>query len=208
MKKALSLPLVFVLLFFIVSSAFASTDTLVDTERRGIAEYLELFTIRAEAISEYYGTQYTPSSFTFPAQIFADGYIVTSSGGTLQISDVDLSVEWVMTDLMDFQIDADANAKLFAKCSAVISALEYTVLDDQRIALESQYGINADGDAALAAMKIFNSEINAAVKDYIMKSKTEEVLAYSGNYDYYIKSGTVEFSDGKHEVLYLIAKAR
>ena len=135
---------------------------------------------------------------------------VSSDGGLLDIDLEDFTVVMLDTVLYDFQKTDDKNGALFARCVTAFSALEYDDIEASFFSLNAKVGIGSGAnDAVEESFRIWDEKIVPAFERVITEAvqSGEEVLLYSGNYDYYVVYYSSQGSGASLEQLGMIARA-
>lgn len=167
------------------------------TARRGLVEFIELYTSRFTAYAKENDLEFDTSPLSaLPPWKSGDLLMFETSAGTASVypSGYDLH-DLVMTfySLSDDDADNELHA---TSCVMAISALEY----------DAQYEVGPSfvrKSAVEDAVAIFDEIGNGLEETLTRAMETESrVLVYTGNYDYYVEYVTIS----NREFVYLIAE--
>lgn len=187
-----------------VPSASSSIGT--PTVRREAFEYYGLCVKRHIELVEFMGESFD----TYAAQMIF-GNIVVSGG-----NEIDTSFGTIVLDLetheveevreLFYKVDAknETNHMYMYTCLAIMSALEYSNQDE----ISDKQASYFQKDIKVGIHKFLDLWINGIGDKFMnaMISKpTDEMLVYSGNYDYYIDMFTAPEGE---KMFFLIARAR
>ena len=187
------------------------------TQRRNIIDFCELYSYRAgkyEASQSGLVFDLHPLSNSWNTRIESGKSYVITSCGSGNIYDDDSSISDMTMTLVDL-CDGDLqNQRTYAICVLGFSALEYDALGEHMLSLNS----TVNGDASNAtdeSFRIFDEVIEPSLSDDVysrVMNNGEEILIYSGNYDYYLSysaSSSEESADGNdHEYLFVTGRER
>ena len=207
MKRLISGTIAFV--FFFVMNTVAYADS---TKYHGALEFCELYATRlpkAYEMAEIDDEIRISRDLVF-GQLSDNLITVSSDGGLLDIDLEDFTVVMLDTVLYDFQKTDDKNGALFARCVTAFSALEYDDIEASFFSLNAKVGIGSGAnDAVEESFRIWDEKIVPAFERVITEAvqSGEEVLLYSGNYDYYVVYYSSQGSGASLEQLGMIARA-
>lgn len=161
------------------------------TKCHGALEYCELYTVRLPAALELAGVD-EESVITrewVADQTEGDVITVAFEGGILDISLEDFSILSLNTTLYDYRKTEEENSVIMARCIASFSALEYDDADNSLFKWYAESGAGSQSKNAIEeSFRIWDETISQtfgkSVADAVRSG--EEILIYSGNYDYYL----------------------
>lgn len=169
------------------------------TDKRGLVEFVELYTQRMDEYQQVNGTTFdlmpgtsTPSFWTGELQI------VESLAGSIGVYPGDFTVHDVLMTLSVSSDEESANQQSYISCAAAMSALEFDASQDK--------GFRVIDSSAMKEAILNIGNIYIDLGDILDKVKTtgSRVLVYSGNYDYYVDT----LKKGSADIVYLIAEER
>lgn len=211
MKKILFATIAIVLLLMPI---ICLADSLKPTEKRGVSEFTELFVKRlynyvdndSSMLNNY---NLGRKNYSTP---FGDCMMVQTTAGMLTVNISTFDVESLTTTFFIIDAADTVNEKYCISCIASISALEYGVLEETTMPLETFFS-KEKKNVISEAERILSEAVSIKLADDDLHdrllNKKERVLIYRGNYDYYFMLSTNENSNGKTvESIYLIADAR
>ena len=211
MKKALFATIAIVLLLM---PLICLADSLKPTEKRGVSEFTELFVKRlynyvdndSSMLKNY---NLGRKNYSTP---FGDCMMVQTTAGMLTVNISTFDVESLTTTFFILDATDTINEKYYISCIASISALEYDVLKETTMPLETFFS-KEKKNVVSEAETILSEAVNKTFADDELVDRLlnngEELLIYQGNYDYYFMLSTNENSNGETvESIYLIAEAR
>lgn len=229
MKKVISAVLCFVLLFSMfqataeasemstaerVTEAFRkrrenASQSTEPTKTRALVEFCELAMKRIGEFEDLTGIDCSfyilPESIEYNQSI--QSYVCTSAFGTVFANKSDFSVDSMLMLLVDDSFSAEETQENLYKCVAAFSALEYSDEEDGLMNIVGRLDPSQDSSSIAKAYKIFGDEIIENSKQRLGEASYklgDDVLVYSGNYDYYACGRDMDGS----EVIFLTAKKR
>lgn len=183
------------------------------TARRNAFEFAELCAKRIERYNatapEKEKIKDTIYGLSTPPMYSETDITVSSEYATITIGKEDFSVKVAFTNLMNIA-DQDSATSDFAKAGIVFSALEYQDMDDGIIATGYKLGLEEYSSAAEKSMALISDQINNLPDEVYAKAINdgEDVLFYSGNYDWYIGYTAYSYGGKDYQYLMLTAEAR
>ena len=184
----------------------------VPTERQTLAEFCELYGYRAAQYDYTEDVDYDikpADTVTIPFEI-NDLISVSTTAANVHIYPDDFTISDAVMTFHDSSSSDEINDRNIAMCITGLSALEFNAVDDNIFSLNSR--INGGSASALdEAFRILNEELIPSLNgDVIRRAKDnkEEVLLYSGNYDYYFTYYVPDSANGDMELYFLIARER
>lgn len=204
MKKLLASMLLVCMVMAMAGTVFAATGA---TNKCVITEYCENFMYRADRF-KYAGleTNIKPDVLGMVLPDSGSGSTVVSvSGGNAFIDPKNLEINEIDIVLHEFEgTSQENNTHLFT------AAIGLSVLEGFRDEIFAITKENESSSAAEEGFRILNDEFDEFVdSDEISRAfDGEEVLIYSGNYDYYIRYMYREFDDYTIDEFELVAKTR
>lgn len=187
---------------------YSGTET---TEKRNVAEYCELFMYRA-ARYKYAGlaSGIEPNIYYSVFPSFNNSTVqVSVASGYVYVNTKDLTIEEAHLTLHDFTESDEENDTHLYVAAIGLSALEYGSMDD---AYFGTFSVNGSSSTAEEGFRILTENFDKFVYGDGMDKAFdgEDVLIYSGNYDYYVRYMYNKEPDIDYELneFELIAKAR
>ena len=172
----------------------------VKTDRRGSIEFAELFVSRFDEL-KYNGEadfDLYISKDQYPTKSGSGKiYYFESAAGTLWLDAGDMSVVGVDMTLSMDNDSAEENLKNEIKCIVGISVLECNQAEDSalRIGAKMQNGPESAFDIGMNVYDQIIYRINSGVLKQATDTKNQ-ILVYSGNYDYYVSYYVSDRPDG------------
>lgn len=185
-----------------------SNNTQNPTKKRHLIEYTELTMKRFMEFEKKYGKDYDMRVSTqfVPYREYLEEYEVDSTFGTVSFDKEDFSVTRVIMTMSVVSAEPLQNEEFMFECVAVMSALEYDETDNSVFELNRKISKNGPSSAFDKTVEIWVDEVMKNV-DEIENSDVnigDEMLVYSGNYDYYVSSMNTD----RGIIYYFTAKAR
>ena len=182
------------------------------TERQTLAEFCELYGYRAARYEYIEDVDYDikpVDTITVPFEI--NGLIsVSTTAANVHIYPDDFTISDAVMTFHDSSSSDETNDRNIAMCTTGLSALEFNAVDDNIFSLNSR--VNGGSASALdEAFRILNEELIPSLNGDVIrrvKDNKEEVLLYSGNYDYYFTCYMPDSANGDVELYFLIARER
>ena len=167
------------------------------TKKCSLPEFCELYTHRADEISEF-----EPTSSYYIQDLDTGLMFVTLSAGSAIIDSSSLDINEVYVKIHSSDADDEENTRNVLNFIAAASSLEYG-------ALEERFSIRSP---ALAWKDIYFDEFSPAMMEAMKEeafANGDEVLIFSRNYDFYIQYQIFEDDAGNsHEYVWCNMKAR
>ena len=172
------------------------------TDRKVATEFCEVAMSRADRL-KYSGLDYgiDPAiPFVFP-DYSGKTISVSTSVGTIYVYPDDLTISEAYMILTKPEDTEEESSTRLIKCALAISALEFSLAEDDIYEItKGQYGSESPTEKAFA---ILNE--NASYSTFVEAEETgEDILIYSGNYDYYVRS----YNSERYQAIELYAKER
>lgn len=146
------------------------------TMKRSLPEFCELYAYRMEALSDF-----EPSSSYFIYDLSNEAKLVSLSSGNVIVDPESLDINEATVVIHDFNAADDENIKNVTNFMAAASALEWSALEGR---------VNILVDPVEEGKNLYYNDLAPALLE-IMKDDSfydgNEVLIYSGNYDYYVQ---------------------
>lgn len=208
MKKVLSVFLAIMVCLSMNPTAFAD-----NTKRHGALEFSELYTARLSEAFAYMkiDSDIQVSKDMVWGQLDGDTITVSFNGGIIDIFLEDFTVLSLDAKLYDFRKTDDENSVLMTQCIAAFSALEYDDIEDSLFDMYSRAGIGSGAkNATEESFRIWSESIIPTFEKTITKAvkSGDEILLYSGNYDYYVVYFSKEGNGVSFEELRMVARSR
>ncbi len=181
-------------------SNFTSSNSVVSqthaTEKRYLLEFEELAVKRLlemERICEEgeqieYDIRFEPFAI---CREYLEFYSINTTFGLVNISKTDFSVISIIITLSTESEDNVESGINLMKCNAAMSALEYDESYNDDLKSKYKLGLSAYSDVIDEVEKVFAHLLASKLKQYMresLNSNGDQVLIYSGNYDYYISA--------------------
>lgn len=198
MNRFVSLLLAAALAFSLLS--FPAYADAVKTDRRGSIEFAELFVSRFDEL-KYNGEadfDLYISKDQYPTKSGSGKiYYFESAAGTLWLDAGDMSVVGVDMTLSMDNDSAEEKLKNEIRCIIGISVLECNQVEDSvlRIGAKMQNGPESAFDIGMNVYDQIMYRINSGVLKQATDAK-DQILVYSGNYDYYVSYYVSDRPDG------------
>lgn len=190
MRKQIAAALLSMMIFVVPVSASS-------TKKRSLPEFCELYAHRMEELSDF-----EPSSSYFVYDLNDETKFVSLSSGSAMVDPVSLDVNEVTAIVHDFNATDDENIKNVTKFMAAASALEWNMLEERA---------NILMDPIEEGKNLYYNDFAPALLE-IMKDDSfydgNEVLIYSGNYDYYVQYEKYGEGDNTHIEVWCNMRAR
>lgn len=151
------------------------------TDRRGLIEFVELYTQRITEYQKDNGIDQNIIFESFAPPYTKDNYLILgSTAGSIGINQEDYTVHDVIMTLFISSTNDAYNDVM--SCIASISALEYDSTDDSLFKLMKS-------SAMERATYIMDEEIGKILEDALAKAaeSNQKVIVYSGNYEYFVE---------------------
>lgn len=190
----------------LATTVYAEQEEL--TERIPALEFSELYTKRIMEFNSKYGQNMGGLDTGSAYAAFDDGdtYGASCSGGYLTISKEDLTIESMVTSIIDVESEGQEGHNVVLKALIAISALEMNDLAAEGLEMMHDIDPSQPEDVFMKYMEEYDNIIHPALSSNVSKLEAgEEILVYQGNYDYYANYADYEES-GK--VIYLHAHER
>ena len=187
------------LILFVAIVLFPCIACANATEKRGLVEFVELYTQRMDAYQQETGTSFDLIPGTsMPSFWTGELQIVESLAGSIGVYPGNFTVHDVLMTFVVTSDDQAANKQAYVSCAAALSALEYDVSQDR--------GFHVLNSSALQESLDIVRNIYGNIGDSLVdvQAAGSRVLVYSGNYDYYLD--LLEKDTAK--IIYLIAEER
>ena len=190
------------------SSVYAET-----TQRRNIIDFCESYSYRA---GKYEGTKegsifdFHPLSGHFLDSSISGELFVSTSCGTGVVYIDDFTIKEMTLTLADLRDSDIQNERHTAEFVLGFSALEFDDLGEHMLSLNAKVN-GGEENATDESFRIFNDIIVPSLTEEIISkvmNNDEEILVYSGNYDYYLSYYHISREETDHEYLYMTAKER
>lgn len=182
------------------------------TVRREAFEYYGLCIQRHQALVDYLGkSSLTVASSPLGNTVDPTGsksncFEVSTPFGDIQVDKTTHEVVEVSAIYYIVSEGSVSNDSSVLACLAIISALEYSAMDEFK---EQSRSLYSSGKSSPGVRKIVDLYLYGGLSDKlqsaVLAASSSETLVYSGNYDYYISY--FKASDGS-EVFFLTARAR
>lgn len=199
---------------FLVSPkrVFAEEGQSKTTDLRAFSELCELYAYRAAAYKELFGDDYKPDvGFSFYYTRTIDDMVSTSCGaGTAIIYPDDFLVSELSMNLFIYYPLTGESKQNIENCILGMSALETSAAEDDAMSVSAKY-VGGPKNAVIKAISIYNNEIVPKLtdKNLEMVKSGNEILLYSGNYNYYLEYMAADNNgDTKIEFMEIVAKER
>lgn len=127
--------------------------------------------------------------------------------GTAFVNKSDYTVESVLMLLVDGDCTEEETQANLYKCVSVMSALEYSDLEDAVMNITGKLDPKSSSSAIAKTYQLFGDRIIANTLNLLEQptyNLGDEVKVYTGNYDYYASGENIDGS----ELIFLIAKKR
>lgn len=192
----------------LATTVYAEQEEL--TERIPALEFCELYTKRLMEFNSKYGQNMggldTELYGPYAAFDWGDSYSASCFGGHLTISKEDLTIESMVTSIMDVEAEGQEGHNVVLKALISISALEMNDLAAEGLEMMHDIDPSQPEDVFMKYLEEYDNIIHPALSSNVSKLEAgEEILVYQGNYDYYANYADYEES-GK--VIYLHARER
>lgn len=196
MKKltAFLLTLCLALALFALPAAAAGA-----TERRNLIEFEELAMSRLAPLCV--AADSSAATNTLGSAVLGlqdDGYSISSVFGLITAEPENLTISDIFITF--FGDSKESGQDIALRIAAAMSALEYDHDGEVELELRYQHGLSKSRTPISKATEVITDTFFPLVEEMLDDSSTwgEPVLAYSGNYDYYIlivaKTGTIYIS--------------
>ena len=196
MKKltAFLLTLCLALALFVFPAAAADA-----TERRNLIEFEELAMSRLAPLCV--AADSSAATNTLGSAVLGlrdDGYSISSVFGLITAEPENLTISDIFITF--FGDSKESGQDIALRIAAAMSALEYDHDGEIELELRYQHGLSKSRTPISKATEVITDTFFPLVEEMLDDSSTwgEPVLAYSGNYDYYIlivaKTGTIYIS--------------
>lgn len=200
MKKLTAFLLTLCLTLALFTLPAAAADA---TERRNLIEFEELAMSRLTSLC--IATDCPAATNTLGSAVLGlqgDGYSISSVFGLITAEPEKLTISDIFITFLGGSEESQPDNAL--RFIAAMSALEYDYDDELELDLRYQRGLSKSGTPTDEVITVVEETIIPLVEKMIDDSSTwgEPVLAYSGNYDYYILVPT------KTDSVYISAEAR
>ena len=190
MRKQIAAALLLMMIFVVPVSASS-------TKKRSLPEFCELYAHRMDELSDF-----EPSSSYFVYDLNDETKFVSLSSGSAMVDPVSLDVNEVTAIVHDFNAADDENIKNVTNFMAAASALEWSALEGR---------VNILADPVVEGKNLYYNDLAPALLE-IMKDDSfydgNEVLIYSGNYDYYVQYEKYGEGDNTHIEVWCNMRAR
>lgn len=180
-------PLVLLLILLLIPT-FSLAE---QTARRDVFEFSDLFMSRLYDIITDIGLDFDELDIV-SARVMnptkTDGLVwICNSAGIVLFHEDDFSIEEVMTTFFDESASDDSNRLHMLKFVSLLSALEFDT-NENRSRFQSSIMNKYEASVIQESFAIFSSSIQGRINDAIDKALEikDDVLIYSGNYDYYV----------------------
>ena len=132
---------------------------------------------------------------------------ISCSAGIADIYMDDFTVSELSMCLSSYDVSSKTNNQMFDECILAVSALEVSADEDNVLPTMSRIS-GGPKNAVEKATTILNYEIMPNVTEESIRSAkaNENVLLYSGNYDYYLQYSESDY--GEKGTIYLSLEAR
>lgn len=192
---------------FTISMSF-TTALAAPTENRNLMDFCESYMKRLVSVIKENDIDYDLD--TFGGSILDDSagvYIVSVTAGTLDVKKNDLSVSEGDFILYIPSRDENRNAEYAMSFVAAFSALEHDSMEDSARSLENKI-LGDTQDCFEESRIIFNEIISPTLTQeaYDKAKGGEEVLVYSGNYDYFLKYMFIDWVEDAYDMYTITAK--
>ena len=178
------------------------------TSNRNLMDFCESYMKRLVSVIKENNIDY--DLYTFGGSVladFSDIAIVSVTAGALDVKKKDMLIsEGDFTFYVPSQ-DENKNVEHIMSFIASLSALEFDSMEDSIRSIESK--IAEDSQSCFEdAKSIYDDDICQALTSeaYARAKDGEEVIVYSGNYDYFLKYKPIENSTGGYEMYSIVAK--
>lgn len=216
MKKRIALIAMVMCILAMLSAlnVSASDTTNQETKLRCFVELCELYAYRSVEYRDFLNNKdYTITIIPAGEPIyFGDKAGLYCAAGWATIYKKDFTISELRMRLIENNITKNKKNTRVDECILGISALEYDSIADRAMAKDYRASGEKPGNAVEKASMVFDEEIRSRLtKDLLktLKDDSEEILLYSGNYDYYASYSKDTLSDGSvEEILYLTAKEK
>lgn len=192
----------------LATTVYAEQEEL--TDRIPALEFCELYTKRLMVFNSKYGQNMggldTDIYSIHVAFDNGDTYGASCSGGHLTVSKEDLTIESMVTSIIDVEAGEQEGHNVVLKALISISALEMDDLEAEYLELLHDIDPSQPEDVFMKYLEEYDNIIHPALSSNVSELEAgEEVLVYQGNYDYYAQYEDYE-EPGK--VIYLHARER
>lgn len=184
MKKLTAFLLTLCLAFALFVFPAAAADA---TERRNLIEFEELAMSRLAPLCV--AADSSAATNTLGSAVLGlrdDGYSISSVFGLITAEPENLTISDVFITFLSSSEESQPDITL--RFIAAMSALEYDYNDELELYSRYQRGLSKSGTPTGEVITVMEETIFPLVEKMVDDSSTwgEPVLAYSGNYDYYI----------------------
>jgi hypothetical protein len=197
-KLSLTMLIVFLMLPTVVFAA--------PTEKLTVSTYCELYMQRLDKFQKDYNFDLGITVYEAIDPYKVNGGIaIESASGSITVDPNDMSVKEVLFTVNELNGTNEDNVKYERSFIAALSALEFDSTDDATFEMNKIAGKTPSGSIE-AAYTIFSETILPAFNsDNLTKANAgDEILIYSGNYDYRMLCHTASMPDGTKKTYYYI----
>ena len=196
MKKLTAFLLTLCLALALFALPAAAADA---TERRNLIEFEELAMSRLAPLCV--AADSSAATNTLGSAVLGlqdDGYSISSVFGLITAEPENLTISDIFITF--FGDSKESGQDIALRIAAAMSALEYDHDGEVELELRYQHGLSKSRTPISKATEVITDTFFPLVEEMLDDSSTwgEPVLAYSGNYDYYIlivaKTGTIYIS--------------
>lgn len=189
----------FLLTICLALALFALPAAAGATERRNLIEFEELTMSRLAPLCV--AADSSAATNTLGSAVLGlqdDGYSISSVFGLITAEPENLTISDIFITF--FGDSKESGQDIALRIAAAMSALEYDHDGEVELELRYQHGLSKSRTPISKATEVITDTFFPLVEEMLDDSSTwgEPVLAYSGNYDYYIlivaKTGTIYIS--------------